>query len=52
MWKAYIDFEISLQQYDNVRALYEELLTISQHFKVWISYARFENTDAQSPENS
>ena len=49
VWKAYIDFEIENVQkgstnknYQNVRKLYDRLLQITQHVKVWISYAQFE----------
>jgi len=42
IWKAYIDFEISLKQYDKARSLYERLLERSKHPKVWSSYAFFE----------
>eukprot|EP01038_Epipyxis_sp_PR26KG_P012813 gene12813-17176_t len=42
LWKAFIDFEISEREYDNVRKLYERLLDKSSHVKVWISFALFE----------
>eukprot|EP01111_Echinosteliopsis_oligospora_P009984 TRINITY_DN3023_c0_g1_i2.p1 TRINITY_DN3023_c0_g1~~TRINITY_DN3023_c0_g1_i2.p1 ORF type:complete len:681 (-),score=170.49 TRINITY_DN3023_c0_g1_i2:88-2130(-) len=42
LWKAYIDFEISDQEYDNVRELYKRLLERTKHVKVWISLAQFE----------
>jgi len=42
LWKAYIDFEIEEQEYDNARALYKRLLERTKHVKVWISYAQFE----------
>ena len=42
VWKAYIDFEEYEEQYDKARALYERLLTKTDHVKVWINYARFE----------
>lgn len=42
LWKAYIDFEINLEEYDKTRDLYERLLTRTQHVKVWISFAQFE----------
>ena len=35
LWKAYIDFEINLEEYDKTRDLYERLLTRTQHVKVW-----------------
>lgn len=42
LWKAYIDFEINLEEYDKTRDLYERLLKRTQHVKVWISFAQFE----------
>jgi len=42
VWKAFIDFEITEGETENVRRLYEQLLERSQHVKVWISYAQFE----------
>jgi len=42
VWKAYIDFEKSQEEYDNVRSLYHKLLDKTQHIKVWLSYATFE----------
>ncbi|XP_029196374.1 crooked neck-like protein 1 [Acropora millepora] len=44
LWKAYIDFEINLEEYDRTRDLYERLLTRTQHVKVWISFAQFESS--------
>lgn len=34
LWKAYIDFEINLEEYDRTRDLYERLLKRTQHVKV------------------
>lgn len=42
LWKAYIDFETEEGEREKVRALYERLINISGHVKVWISYALFE----------
>jgi len=42
LWKAFIDFEIEQEEYDNARALYRRLLERTQHVKVWTSFARFE----------
>ncbi|KAJ1655551.1 NineTeen Complex (NTC) component [Dispira simplex] len=42
VWKAYIDFEFEEEAYDQVRRLYERLLTRTDHIKVWISYSRME----------
>ncbi|CAB4020502.1 Crooked neck 1, partial [Paramuricea clavata] len=44
LWKAYIDFEISQEEFQKTRDLYERLLERTQHVKVWISYAQFELT--------
>lgn len=43
VWKAAIDLEFELGDYDRVRDLYEHLLERSgQHLKIWISYANME----------
>jgi crooked neck len=42
LWKAYIDFEIEEGERDTARGLYERLIALSGHVKVWISYALFE----------
>lgn len=39
VWRAYINNEIELKEYDNVRALFEKLLEKSKHLKIWISFA-------------
>ena len=44
---AYIDFEISLNEFDNVRLIYARLLEKSKHLKVWVSYAKFESENAR-----
>lgn len=44
IWKAYIDFEIVLKNYDLVRKLYERLLAKTKHVKVWLSYILFETS--------
>lgn len=46
LWKAFIDFEISQQEFERARALYERLLERSNHVKVWISYGKFEFENA------
>ena len=46
LWKSYIDFEISEQETENARGLYERLLERTKHVKVWISYAKFEALEA------
>lgn len=42
LWKSYIDFEISREEMENARQLYERLLERTGHVKVWLSYAKFE----------
>ena len=42
LWKAYIDFETEEGEREKARELYERLVQLSGHVKVWISYATFE----------
>ena len=42
LWKAYIDFETEEGERERARSLYERLVKLSGHVKVWISYALFE----------
>jgi crooked neck len=49
LWKAYVDFETEEGERDKARALYERLLNLSGHVKVWISYALFEATPLPIP---
>ncbi|KOC60338.1 Protein crooked neck, partial [Habropoda laboriosa] len=42
LWKSYIDFEISQDETENARQLFERLLERTLHVKVWIAYAKFE----------
>lgn len=42
IWKSYIDLEISENEHEKVRDLYDKLLTKTKHMKVWVSYAQFE----------
>jgi len=42
LWKAYIDFEVEEGERGIARALYERLIALSAHVKVWMSYALFE----------
>ncbi|KAL4253710.1 crooked-neck family protein [Abortiporus biennis] len=42
LWKAYIDFEIEEGEREKARALFERLIALSGHVKVWIAYASFE----------
>ncbi|KAJ7576778.1 pre-mRNA-splicing factor CLF1 [Mycena floridula] len=49
LWKAYIDFEVDEGERDAARALYERLLLLSGHLKVWLAYAYFEAEPIQIP---
>ena len=42
LWKAYVDFETEEGEREIARSLYERLVQLSGHVKVWISYALFE----------
>ncbi|KAF8731620.1 hypothetical protein AX14_004568 [Amanita brunnescens Koide BX004] len=42
LWKAYVDFEVEEGEREAARKLYERLVAVSGHVKVWISYALFE----------
>lgn len=42
LWKAYIDFEMEEGEREAARALFERLIALSGHVKVWISFAMFE----------
>ena len=44
LWKAYIDFELEQEEYENARQLYNHLLERTQHIKVWLSFAKFESS--------
>lgn len=49
LWKAYIDFEIEEGDREKARSLYERLINLSGHHKVWISYAEFEGSSIPIP---
>ncbi|KAI4467734.1 pre-mrna splicing factor [Holotrichia oblita] len=51
LWKSYIDFEISQEEFENARRLYERLLERTIHVKVWLSYAKFELSNSTSEDN-
>lgn len=51
LWKAYIDFETEEGEREKARSLYERLLALSGHVKVWISYALFEATPLPLPRS-
>ncbi|CAH8388447.1 unnamed protein product [Eruca vesicaria subsp. sativa] len=47
LWKSYIDFEISEKEFERTRVLYELLLDRTKHYKVWVSFAKFEASAAE-----
>lgn len=49
LWKAYIDFETEEGEREKARSLYERLIKLSGHVKVWISYALFEGEGIPVP---
>jgi crooked neck len=49
LWKAYIDFEIEEGDREKARSLYERLVNLSGHHKVWISYGEFEGSSIPVP---
>ncbi|KAG6821427.1 NineTeen Complex (NTC) component [Arthromyces matolae] len=49
LWKAYIDFEIEEGERETARSLYDRLVALSGHVKVWISYALFEGEPIPLP---
>ena len=50
LWKAYIDFEVDEQgDRKKARSIYERLIGLSGHHKVWISYAEFEGSSIPLP---
>lgn len=51
LWKAYIDFETEEGEREKARSLYERLIKLSGHVKVWISYALFEGEPIPVPRN-
>ncbi|KAJ8508048.1 hypothetical protein ONZ45_g9645 [Pleurotus djamor] len=42
LWKSYIDFECEEGEREAARGLYERLIALSGHVKVWIAFAMFE----------
>ncbi|KAL0959826.1 hypothetical protein HGRIS_011504 [Hohenbuehelia grisea] len=42
LWKSYIDFETEEGEREAARTLYERLIALSGHVKVWIAYGLFE----------
>ena len=51
LWKAYIDFETEEGERGKARNLYERLIKLSGHVKVWISYALFEGEAIPVPRS-
>lgn len=51
LWKAFIDFEVEEGERGRARELYERLVVLSGHFKVWISYALFEAEPINVPRS-
>jgi len=51
LWKAYIDFETEEGEREKARSLYERLVKLSGHVKVWISYALFEGEAMPVPRS-
>jgi crooked neck len=49
LWKAYIDLEIAEGERERARDLYERLIQLSGHVKVWIAYALFEGEAVPVP---
>ena len=50
VWKAYINVEMSFEEYDRVRLLYARLLDKTKHLKVWLSFSKFEQETGNSNE--
>ncbi|KAL1199724.1 hypothetical protein V5N11_012993 [Cardamine amara subsp. amara] len=50
LWKSYIDFEISQGELERTRGLYERLLDRTKHYKVWVSYAKFEASGVEDED--
>lgn len=50
LWKSFIDFEVSQGEIELARQLYERLLDRTGHVKVWISFAKFENTSGPTED--
>lgn len=51
LWKAYIDFEVAEGERERARELYERLIQLSGHVKVWIAYALFEGEPIPVPRD-
>lgn len=42
LWKTYIDFEFEWGEWQRMRDMYERLVRLRGHVKVWRAYAEFE----------
>ncbi|EIM87553.1 pre-mRNA-splicing factor CLF1 [Stereum hirsutum FP-91666 SS1] len=51
LWKAYIDFEVEEGEREKARSLYERLVDVSGHWKVWVAFALFEAQAMQVPRD-
>ncbi|KDQ31821.1 hypothetical protein PLEOSDRAFT_48867 [Pleurotus ostreatus PC15] len=51
LWKSYIDFETEEGEREIARSLYERLISLSGHVKVWIAYAMFEGEAIPVPRD-
>ena len=51
LWKAYIDFEVAEGERVRARELYERLIQLSGHVKVWIAFALFEGEATPVPRD-
>ena len=51
VWQAYIDFEIAEGELERTWASYERLLDRTKHYKVWVSFAKFEASAAEQEED-
>jgi len=51
LWKAYIDFEIEEGGCETAHSIYERLISLSGHVKVWISYALVEAESIPLPRD-
>ena len=52
LWKQYIDFEVEQEEYDKARLLYKNLLSKTNHVKVWLSLAQFEIQTEEESQGS
>jgi len=52
LWKQYIDFEVEQEEYDKARSLYKNLLSKTNHVKVWLSLAQFEIQTEEESQGS